>query len=1012
MMKKFTLLLIVLLFAGAATAIAQQRVSGTVVDGTTGDPVTGAIIRIEGGSTSSSSATNAQGSFSIAAQKGQKLLFSSLGYLPFTFEIGQDGQKEIAIELQPDVQTIEDVVVVGYGTQRKRDVTGSIVQIKTDNLRTGMVTNAAQMIQGRAAGVQVRSNSGEPGGGMTIRIRGASSISSNNDPLYVIDGYQTTLGNSINPNDIESLEILKDAAATAIYGARGANGVIIITTKKGKVGHFSADYSYSASAKMLHNPWDLMNAQDMIGLNMRVWEENGSSGNPPYTETELAYKGAGTDWIQAATQTGWTQQHQVNIGGGTKKLSMNLSGGYYDDKGILRNTDFNRFSARLNLEYRLSDRVRFGANTYVTRTNRSYQQMGRNSTDNNTMYTIFNMSPLTGLDDKNVFGNTQQKPQLLKSLNDVTFENILNDVYVSAYGEADIVKDRILTARVQYTYGNSNGKNRSYYPQSTNVGKAAGGLADIMNYREDNTQLDALLTYNQVYGGIHNFKLMAGTTLINYRYTDDAMSAQGFASDEYKFNNMGAAAKINSISSYQSERSSLSFFARAEYVLNDKYSFNAIIRADGSSNFGEGNKWGYFPSVSAAWQLGDEPFMEGAKSWLSGLKLRASYGETGNDGIDPYLSLRKYATASAYLGGPDVVKGLYPSNPANPLLKWETTSQFNVGLDLSLANRKVEINLDYYVKTTRDLLNRVAVSNATGGFSTMMQNNGKIENKGWELFIRSSNITRPHFSWSTTLNLAQNFNTVLEYNGGAPSYLTVSPQGWYNNEEYSVLEQGQSMSMLYGYVFKGVLQKGESYAAQPKSVPGDPMFEDTDGDGVITPKDRTMLGKGTPDITIGLGNTFNFYNFDVTLFIDAALGHSMFNLTRLVLEDNGRMRASADRWTQNHPSTEIPRNGYRKDSGLQYGSFVNSRFVEDASYVRIQNFEIGYSIPFRNWKNANKVIKGLRVHMGIQNAFTWTKYTGFTPDVSVNGGNAIAQGLDYNTYPAYRMFNFGAKITF
>lgn len=992
----------------ASFAFAQQvKVSGVVTDASDGQPVIGATVVL--GGTTKAVLTDIDGRYEITAKEGQAIEFKFVGFYTQSVLVNSK-QPQMNIILKPEAVNAQDVVVVGYGTQRKRDISGAIASIKADDVKAGVITNTAQMIQGRASGVQVRTNSSEPGGGITIRVRGASSISSNNDPLYVIDGFQTNLGNSVNPADIESMEILKDASATAIYGARGANGVIIITTKKGRAGHFAVDYNFNASIKNVQNPWDLMDAQDIMNFGMKEWRDNGSSGNAPYSDEQLAYKGKGTDWIAAATRASWTQVHQVNISGGTEKLQMNISAGYTDDKGVMLNTDFNRFSARMNLDYKLSNRVRFGANMYLAKTGRTFQQMGKNATNNNVLYDLFHASPTGGLDDVDIWGRPQRKSQLLRTLNDVTFENISNEVYASMYGEVDILKN--LTARVQYTYSNAYTKNRNYYPKSTNVGSAADGLASIFNDKSDNQQLDALLTYQNTWNKIHAFKVMGGFTYMNNMYTSDEMSARGFSTDEFKFNNMGAAKTVDYIASGQSQRSSMSYFGRAEYVLNDKYIILASFRADGSSNFGKGNKWGYFPSASVAWQLGDESWMEGVKPVLSSLKLRASYGITGNDGIGSYLSLRKYATTNAYIGGDGPIVGLYPSNPANPNLKWESTSQLNVGVDFTMVNRRIEVNFDYYIKTTTDLLNSVVVSNSTGGFNSMMQNNGKVENRGWELFIKSHNIAKPNFTWSTTLTLSQNKNMVLEYNGGSPTYQTVSPQGWYNHEEYSVLQEGHSMSTLFGYKAAGILQTGEVSKTQPKSIAGDPLFEDVNGDGIITTADRTTLGNGTPDIIIGLGNTLNFYNFDFTIFLDGAFGHEMFNLTRMLLEDDGRLRSSMDKWTLKHASTNVPRDGYRKNSGLQYGSFVNDRFVEDASYLRIQNIELGYSIPFKNWEKAYKYIKNLRVFVGVQNLHTFTKYTGFSPDVSVNGSSAIAQGLDYNTYPAFTMFNFGAKITF
>lgn len=985
----------------------QQRVNGVVLDEQTLEPLIGAAVMIKG--TTTGQTTDIDGQFSIDASSGQTLVISYIGMV--NKEITVTGNMaNLTIKLDKDNLLLDEVVVVGYGVTRKRDIAGAITSLKTDDIKAGVVTNTAQLLKGRAAGVHVRQNSGEPGGGISIRVRGASSISSNNEPLYVIDGFQTDIGNQINPEDIQSIEILKDAAATAIYGSRGANGVVLITTKKGTKDQFNVSYSYNSSVKQLRNPWDLMDAQDIIQYNMKVWEDNGSSGNPPYTTEQLKYNGSGTDWIDATTRTALTQTHQFMIAGGTEKLAMSISGNYLNDKGVLENTQFDRFSARMNLDYKLNDRVRFGSNVYMAKSNKNFLNMGTNTTTDNVIYSIFMMSPLTTPSGENVFGEQGRKPGIFSELNDVDFEEVTNNMYATLHGEVDILKS--LTARVQYTYSNDNTKKQKYYPKSTNVGKANDGLATINNYKNDRQQLDALLTWHQDFADKHDVKILGGMTYSKFVSERNGMQGFGFSTDEFSYNNMAGAQTVEWINSWREDNTKLSFFARAEYVLNQKYILNASIRADGASNFGDGNKWGYFPSGSVAWQLGDEPFMEFTKPLFYDIKLRASYGITGNDGIGNYLSQRKFGMTDVYLGGGSIVKGMFPSNPENKDLKWESTAQTNFGLDFSLLEKRIEVNFDYYNKITTDLLNPVSVSTSTGGFTTMMGNNGKIRNRGFELFIKSNNITNPKFNWSTTLNISRNKNKVLELNQGEARFETVRPQGWYLWEEYAMLKEGYAMSSLYGYVFDGIIQTGETYSPQPTSVPGDPKFKDLDGDGIITINDRKVIGDGNPDVILGIGNNFRYRDFDFSFFIDASIGADLLNLSRVVLEDEGRLTDSMDRWTQKNPSNEIPRSGYRKDSGIKYGSFINSRFVEDATYVRLQNIEVGYNLPLKKWGDAYKVVKGLRLYVGAQNLFTITNYTGFDPEVSTNEGKAVSQGLDFSSYPAYRMVNFGAKITF
>ena len=982
-------------------------VSGKVTD-QQGNPLPGVTVAIKG--TTHGAVTNVDGNYQIKDVPGNgTLVFSFVGMK--TQEISVLNRSAINVVLAEETIGLNEVVAVGYGIQRKRDISGAISSIKTEDVKAGVVTNTAQILKGRAAGVYVRQNSSEPGGGVSIRIRGTSSVSSNNEPLYVVDGFPTELGKDINPGDIESIEILKDAAATAIYGARGANGVILITTKQGKNGIFNVNYSYDQSFKNLYNPFDLKNAQDIMQFNIKQAKENGTyETNPPYTEEQLKYKGNGTDWLALTTRTAITKNHQLSITGGEKKLKMAIIAGYLNDEGILQNTSFDRFTGRMNMKYKLNDRVNFGSNIYMARSDKNYQNMGTRSTVDNVIYNILLLSPMSIPEGGDVFGNPGRVPQILKQLYEPDIENIGNDYYASIFGEADILQS--LTGKVQFTYSNSNSKNQQYYPKTTNTGKSVDGLASIDNYKGDKYQLDALLTFHKKIAKIHDVKIIVGSTYSEQTGEGNGMSAAGFATDEFSFNNIGAGKNIQYIYSNKWRTSKNSYFARTEYVLNDKYIVNLSLRADGASNFGKGNKWGYFPAISSAWQIGDESWMDFSKPLFSSIKLRASYGITGNDGIGTYLSMAKFGTGSVYLGGDGVQKGMYKINPANADLKWEQTAQLDVGADLAMLKNRIQVNFDYYKKTTSDLLNPILIPISTQGFSSVMGNNGKIENKGFELYIKTTNISKPKFSWNTTLNLSRNKNKVLDLNNDKPHYESIMPQGWYNLEEYSILQQGYPLSTIYGYVFDGIIQKEETYAPQPKSAPGDPKFKDINGDGLITADDRTIIGNGNPDFVIGLGNTITFHDFDFSFFFDSNLGNELFNVTKMVLEDADRTRNTFDRWTQQNPSKEIPRNGYQKNDGVQYGSYVNSRFVEDASFVRLTNIALGYTIPFDKISPNYKLARKVRVAVGAENLFTITKYSGFNPEVSTNGGSATAQGLDYNSYPAYRTYYLSAKLTF
>lgn len=1003
-MRKLYIFLSAIMISIAANA--QQTIKGVVFD-ETGSPAAGVVIIVK--ETKETGTTDTEGKFQIKAAVGDNLEFSCIGMQTTVVKV-KDPSLILKIEMQVEAQKLEELVVVGYGVTRKRDLAGSVAQIKAEEVKAGVITSAADLLRGRAAGVTVRQESFEPGSGMTVRIRGASTISADNSPLYVIDGIQSPAGRQMSPEDIESIEILKDAAATAIYGSRGANGVIIITTKKGVSGKFSLDYSYNMSVKNLRNPWELMDASETIRYKMQNWKNNGSAGDPPYTESERQYTGAGTDWIKEMTRNSTTQSHAVSLRGGTDRLKAAASFVNVKDEGLVLKSDFARTSARINLDFKANKWLRAGINAYMAKTDRTYISMGTKSSSDNAMYWMFLANPLNTPEGKNVFGHKSRVENVYYELMYKDLKVRVNNSYVTAYAEASFLK--YFKLRAQYSYKFEMDKYSSYYDRNTNKGAAKKGIGTQEIENVDYRQLEGLLTYHHNIGA-HNIKLIAGTSYIGNIYNYSGMGAHGFTTDAFRIHNMGAASIVDWIATSRSDKYNLSFFGRAEYVLADKYIINASLRADGASNFGKSNKWGYFPAVSLAWQLGDEAFMSFTKPIFDNIKLRASYGKTGNDGIGSYKSLRSYAFQNVYLGGESIVKGMYPDNAGNQYLHWETTTQSDLGIDLSLFNHKLDVNFDIYSKITTDLLNDINISSSTVGLKTTKGNNGKISNRGFELYIKYHIIDTKSFSWSATFNLSHNRNRVESIS--APTFYSLRPHGSYADTQYAVVHEGKPLSTIYGYIWEGIIQEGEKYAPQPKSQPGDPKFKDISGpngvpDGIITDADRTSIGKGDPDVVFGLGSTVKFKDFDFTVFFDASIGNQLLNVSRVLLEDNNRLSICLDRWTKNNPSETVIRGTYKRDGGLQYGSFVNSNFVEDASFLRLSNIEIGYNLPVKRLNI--KYLKGLRIFAGGNRLITITKYSGFDPEVSVNGSSAVTQGLDYNAYPAYKQFNTGIKVTF
>ncbi|MDO4879688.1 MAG: TonB-dependent receptor [Capnocytophaga sp.] len=1033
MKKKLFLSILLMLLVG--WSYAQQRtISGIIRDASTQEPLFGASVVIKGSTKGVS--TDLDGKYSISVQTGQILEITFIGYQTKEMKIIANTPTKLNIVLSPEEVVLDDVVVVGYGVTKKRDLAGSITSLKTEDIKAGVVTDMSQFLKGRASGVQVKQNSLEPGGNVSIRVRGASSVSAENEPLYVIDGFQTDNMSQISMDDIESIEILKDASTTAIYGARGANGVILITTKKGKEGVFNIEYSNQTSFKKMYNPWELLDAGETIALSRRLYEQDPTIASSTWTAEQAKYRGKGTDWLKETTRSTFTVLHQLSVSGGTERLSAFASASYLNEPGILLNTDYDRFGGRTNIQYKISPNIRTGANVSFSQSKKKFLDMGTISSDKNIMYRIFNLEPWKNKEGYDVFGVQARRPAVFEEMNGAQLYRSFNTMYATAFVDIDVLPSLIVNGR--YTYAYDHLKTEKYYDRSTSIGLARKGEAFLSHEENIKHQLEAVATYHPEINDKNDLKIIAGTSYILQKGKGDETQAYGFASDVFSFKNIGAAKHLDWIGSGESSLKKSSFFGRAEYVFNNRYIINASVRADGSSVFGADYRWGIFPAASLAWHLGEENFMAFAKPAVSRLKLRTSYGLSGNDGIRFGLSQYQYSVRDVYVGGSGVQKGMYPSNPYNPTLRWETTSQWNIGADIAFLNGRIDASVDYYIKHTKDLLSPDAI-HPSGGFpdyttpdgrryeyTAMMVNDGEIENRGIEFVIKSTNFSKENFVWNTSLNFAYNKSKVLKLNNGQARFQYVRPHGSYDYKEYIILKEGEPLSAIYGYVFDGVIQEGETYAPQPKSIPGDPKFKDLNGDGIIDERDRTVLGTGIPKTIIGLNNSFTYKDFDFSIFFEASLGGKMLNLTRIYLEDNNRLRASQERWTKGgreltdangntyissgYPSNNVPRKGYHSKAGLQYGSYINSRFVEDADFLKLRNIEVGYTIQGNKWNL--KGIKNIRLSLGAQNLFTFTKYQGFDPDISTNGSSAIAQGLDLNSYPAYRMINLGVKLTF
>lgn len=988
-------------------------VSGVVKD-THGDPVVGASIVAKG--TTNGTVTDMDGRYSLAnVAEGQTLSYSFIGMK--TQEV-KAGKTTINVVLQEDAIGLNEVVAIGYGYVKKKDLTGAVSTVSADDMvMGGTVSNAAQALQGKTAGVQVSQSSKAPGGTISVRVRGSNSISSTNEPLYVVDGFPSTEGLNINPNDIESMQILKDASATAIYGARGANGVVLITTKRGKAGENKISYNGYVGAQKIQNPFDFINAKEYMNLQNALYQEiEGQEGNPngAYTPSQLQ-SDVDTDWLKECTRVGLVQDHNVQFRGGSEKTKVLTSLGYYMQEGILKNTDFNRISGRVNVDQTINDFIKAGATMYAHREKSKYQEYSGNIVNSNVLLSVMSYDPtvLPYNSDGSygrVPGGRGDNPlaNLLERKNDMTNDKFNGTAFVEVNPFAGFTAKA--TAGVELLH-NFKG---TYLPASTTYqGSIDNGVATTYDYSATRQLFEGILNYMHTFGGVHDMNVMLGYTYEKFTAEYRSISAKDFSTDLFEWNNLGAAAQKTSIGSNKTENMLVSFFGRANYTFRDKYLATLTVRRDGSSRFGANEHWGTFPSGSLAWRASEEDFV---KNWgvFSNLKLRAGFGVTGNERIGDYASYALMSTNHITLDGSSNMAGthLNQSSAENRDLKWETTSQYNIGADLGFLDGRLAVTIDGYWKKTKDLLLKVKLPMYTG-FTSGQQNIGSIQNRGFEIDLTSHNLTGA-FVWDTKFNFALNRNKVLDLGENGDIYITSSkPMGTVSEEQFAVVREGQPLGSLFGYLYAGVIQEGETYAPQPNAKPGDPKFVDLDHNGVIDSEDRTIIGHASPDFILGLTNNFAWKGFDLSIFFQGSVGNDLLNMTRMNLEWK-RTTDALNRWTPTHTETDIPRNGFYYS---QYGGYINDHFIEDASFLRLKNLTVGYTIPFRS------VVSSCRVYFSAENLFTLTGYSGWDPEVDTKANEAskssgatqtanAGAGLDFNAYPAMRTFTVGMNITF
>tara|TARA_R110002049_G_scaffold309284_1_gene520089 strand:+ start:11632 stop:15054 length:3423 start_codon:yes stop_codon:yes gene_type:complete len=999
------------------------EVRGVVKDGS-GNPLPGASV-IEKG-TSNGVTTDFDGEFLIRLNNdAATLVISYIGFV--SKEVQVNNQNQLNIVLQEDVAGLDEVVIVGYGSVKKSDLTGSVVSLSEDDLNQVNPVSADQLLQGRAAGVQITQASHAPGGGVSVRIRGTGSITAGQEPLYVVDGFPlnnvaTATGelnsgfdgqlpdnnplNSINPADIKSIEILKDASAAAIYGARGANGVVIITTKSG-AGAPKFKFSTSYSVSKIRSKMDVLNTSEYIDVMNQIEVARGNAA--PFDSNYINSVGAGTDWQDEIFQMGSTQTHNLSLSGKSGGTTYYSSLSYYDQEGIVKNTGYDRYQARLNLDQEVSDKFTFGIklNTSLENNKQVPVNGGAINEQGDAIYLALNNAPVNPVfnDDGSVF-----RPQIdgifnltLSSPYGTLYGQELNEkvnrTLVNIYGEYTIVPD--LKAKVTFGSDRTTKRRDIYSNRISTQGESAGGIATIISGELSNTLLEGILTYTKTIADKHSLTALIGSTYQAFENRTVSAGTQGFASDIIETNDLGIGTQTqNQVGSFASERRLLSYLGRINYGFNDKYLLTASIRADGSSNFGANNRYGYFSSFSGAWKINQESFLKEV-SFLSNLKLRAGWGQLGNDNIGIARALATYSGGPVAVFGDQQIAGVAPSRIPNPDLKWETSEQLNFGLDFGFLNSRITGSIDYYKKSNKDLLLNLPIP-STSGFSVLASNVGQVDNSGFEFMLSTHNLTGD-LQWSTDLNFSFSKNEVISL-GNIPEIIQS------NAQINSLIRPGEALYSYFGTKAIGIFQEGQApIAAQPGIVPGNPIWLDVNEDDVINDQDRIVLGNPYPDFTFGVNNSLSYKNFKLNVFFDGALGQELMNFATydaLYPNDTFRNRLAEpwlNRWTPDNPTNTWP-------SGLNpstyQGSQSNSYLIEDASFVRLKNVQLTYAVPMDNIN----FINSLDIFVGGQNLLVITDYSGFDPDVNSLGQSGVR--IDRNAYPSSRVFQLGINVGF
>jgi TonB-linked SusC/RagA family outer membrane protein len=1026
----------------ATTSIIDVTIKGVVKDDK-GEPLEGVTVSIKG--TDVSAITDKEGKYSIKAKSNKvTLVFSFVGFQ----KVEVEASIASVVILKEQTSVLDDVVVVGYGTVKRKDLTGAVEKVNIGDLQKAPVRSVEEALGGRVAGVQVVSNDGQPGSPVSIVIRGNNSITQDNSPLYVIDGFPSENPdlNSINVSDIESIEVLKDASATAIYGARAANGVIIITTKQGKAGKTEISYNTYVGTQKIIKKMDLLSPYEFVRFQFEYDSLNTKAQYLTNGRTIENYRNAkGINWQDLLFRNAMMKNHELAIRGGNASTKFSLSSSIMQQEGIVLNSGYDRYQARFRLDHTISPKLKFGLNVNYSAL-KSYGVIpsslnNSSSQTSNLMFSVWGYRPVSG--DPNVDLTQGLDPEFELDLNDSRFnplETVQNEVrnrsnnsIIANFSvEYKITKDLLfrssggITNDLNQTEEFNSSKTRSGSP-STAAGRINGVNGSISNNTRTSYVNENILSYNKKINKKNTLDALVGLTIQGSKQNIFGASATNLPNENLGLSGLDEGIPTR-ISSLRTNNTLASFLTRVNYSYESKYLVTFSFRSDGSSKFSPSNKWSYFPSGSVAWRISNEKFMK-KQTLVNDAKFRFSYGVIGNNRVSDfaYLSSMASALTLAYPFNGQAAVSIVPTSLGNPDLKWETTSQANLGLDISFMKSAITLTVDVYRKVTTDLLLNAQLP-LSSGFTTAFKNIGKVENKGIEFTINTKNIDRKNFTWSSSFNISFNRNRVLALNDNQESMLSLVnwDNQWRGLPGY-ITKVGQPLGLFYGAIWDGLYQISDfdksasgvytlkptvtsnTSVFDPRIQPGHIKYRDLNGDRIINDDDLTIIGNANPKFIGGFSNNLKYKNFDINFFFQFSYGGSVLNANRLVFESNsGRILQNQfasvmNRWTPENQNNEmfVARGGGNR--------IYSSRVIEDGSYLRLKTVQIGYSIPAKTMKRLG--MKSIRIYAAAQNLITWTNYTGLDPEVSAYN-SALTPAFDYSVYPRAKTLTVGLNVNF